>query len=139
MHANPTQFCSNSILSTFLLLFVHFLYRIPLPTSNELSNIQLLNLCLHGVRGEHLTWKSNSQQDRTVERLDVLGLAVSISSAHQPFARICEGKKRLTNQKKSTYQTFNRLDNSPQSQPPNNRKNRMQELQELSKKVSKSV
>ena len=63
---------------------------------------------------------------------------MSISSTRQPFARICEGKNRLTHQKIITHQALYGLDNKPQHNPTKDHKTSMQKLQKLSKKVSKS-
>jgi hypothetical protein len=57
------------------------------------------------------------------ECAESLRRAVSVSSARQPFVRICEGKNWLTMQKILTHQTLYRLDNELQHQPPKDHKN----------------
>src|ERR1700761_2153547 len=62
---------------------------------------------------------------------------VSISSARQPFARICKGKYKYTAQVIRTYQNLYRFHGDLQDDPVDHHKHGAQDDLELRSKVSK--
>lgn len=130
---HSSEFCPNptdNVISTHH-LFTSFIDP-PLP-SNTLSDFQIFNLRLHSMCREYLTGERNHNgitQSKVSPHEFVKNVTrtVSISSMRQPFARICEGKNWLTNQKMLTCQALYRLDNKPQHNPTKDHKTSMQKL-----------